>query len=306
MNAFVYLALMITIAACPSARADCDHPVASGFFPESLTAFSGELESVGRQPLPRICTALPADFGDGEESLVVAYSNGVGGAVRVLRRPGSTWTVGGTFDGDLAGTRPILQLLDVNADDRPEIVVAFRSPQWNFPHWILAWDGSSLSSLTPDTDASGWTDLLDPHFVDLDGDGKLEIIDGSGGKDQVYRLSGDGGYLACAGETPVANLYVGHEGKPKTITYMFDVSDPARDWELKVINGDASGSERASSAVVSLNGRVVVRPSDLNATIARFSVPVGLVGSNSLDVELRGQPDARVWVLITPADGVCP
>ncbi|HEY0789273.1 MAG TPA: VCBS repeat-containing protein [Thermoanaerobaculia bacterium] len=296
------LVLSVLLLACRPVQA-CDHPIARQFVPESLVAFSRQLENRGRHPLSITCSAVPTDFGMGGEYLVVGYSDTVGGAVRVLQRVAGSWTVAGSFDENLAGSDPTIELVDLTGDRRPEIIATFRSDKWNYPNWIFSWTGQKLISITP-VSASGLTLLLEPGFVDVDNDGIAEILQIDEDGDRLYRFA-DGTYRMCGDKIGLASLYLGHEGKPKLIAKDFAITDSSSPWRVLVVNGTRAGKLRASSAVISLNGQLLVNPSDLNEKTAHLEFPVTLRDENTLEVQVRGQPDSELWVIIANADPGC-
>ena len=95
--------------------------------------------------------------------------------------------------------------------------------------------------------------------------------------------------------------------KPRTEHFRFTLPDVSGVYLLRLANGDPGGSRRAASAVVTLNGKEVFRPSEFNqktAGLTRQIVP--LSGENLLDIRLRSVPGALVFVEIVRLDGnVC-
>jgi hypothetical protein len=72
---------------------------------------------------------------------------------------------------------------------------------------------------------------------------------------------------------------------------------------VHVANGD--GGPRASSAVVMVDGKVVVRPSDLSPDVSSLERPVDLGDRMDLSVEVRGIPGSAVtiWIDGVPKEG---
>ncbi len=72
---------------------------------------------------------------------------------------------------------------------------------------------------------------------------------------------------------------------------------------LIVDNGDPSGGNRVSSAVIVLNGDEVVRTSDLNQGVAKVEREVVLSAENALRVELRGRPGGHLTIRVVQPSG---
>src|SRR5262245_44108367 len=60
--------------------------------------------------------------------------------------------------------------------------------------------------------------------------------------------------------------YIRVAGRPETFTETFQYSGPSP-CQLVVVNGKADGTQRISSALISLNGQRVFGPSDFNQQI---------------------------------------
>lgn len=80
-------------------------------------------------------------------------------------------------------------------------------------------------------------------------------------------------------------------GQPAPETRSFTVPNPGSGFTLRIENGGRDRQYRlVSSAVVRLNGIVVVGPSDFNQTVALIEREVALAADNELVVELRSVP----------------
>lgn len=91
--------------------------------------------------------------------------------------------------------------------------------------------------------------------------------------------------------------YVRQSGKPAVVTDSFAARKGAA--RLEVMNGAMDGSSRVSSAVVILNGRQILGPSDFNQQRANVQLTVELNEQNTLSVELRSAPGSRLAVRVT-------
>ena len=99
--------------------------------------------------------------------------------------------------------------------------------------------------------------------------------------------------------------YLRESGTPQTIIRTFSVANPSERFTLIVQNGE-SEQTRSSSAIVKLNGVIVVGPSDLNRQIGLIKRNVFLQQENTISVELRSTPGSIIIVTIelggTPPD----
>lgn len=91
--------------------------------------------------------------------------------------------------------------------------------------------------------------------------------------------------------------YTRTAGPPPTYTDTFDFCGTAPS-QIVVINGDASGKHRISSASVFLNGKQIVRPRDFNQKIDKIVKPVVLADQNQLTITLASKPGSFVTVAV--------
>src|SRR5439155_17461215 len=68
--------------------------------------------------------------------------------------------------------------------------------------------------------------------------------------------------------------------------------------QLVIVNGNANGSNRISSASISLNGVQVVGPSDFNQQVARIVKPVTLTDNNQLTISLASKPGSFLTISV--------
>jgi len=91
--------------------------------------------------------------------------------------------------------------------------------------------------------------------------------------------------------------YTRKAGPPQTFVETFARCGGAP-CRLVVVNGDASGANRISSASVFLNGKQVLGPSDFNQQVGRIVTPVALEDNDEIRVELRSAPGAFLTVSV--------
>lgn len=83
---------------------------------------------------------------------------------------------------------------------------------------------------------------------------------------------------------------------PQEVVKIFSVQNPAANFTINIQNGEGKRG-RISSAVVKLNGAVVVGPNDFNKQLDLVTKSVKLSQQNTLSVEVRSTPGS--FVLIT-------
>jgi hypothetical protein len=105
--------------------------------------------------------------------------------------------------------------------------------------------------------------------------------------------------LGAAAMTPVfgPKQYTRAAGPPQTFTETFQHCGTAP-CQLVMVNGNADGRNRISSASISLNGTQVIGPSDFNQQVAKIVKPVTLTDQNRLTVRLASKPGSFLTITI--------
>ena len=280
--------------------------VVDGFYPAERLKPADASE---RYSCFQVLASTPAS----EPSVIIAgYTDRANGAIRVLRRN----TTGGfevAYDNPdswmLPGTRCNLRLHDVDFDGQPEALVNFLGVRAS-AGWLLKWNGSTLSNLTPIQSDGGRQSsrLLSPAVYDLAHNGTLRLI-AAGGIDRlapgerpvnpafVYRPGANGlevekSILAVMGfradVPPAGNL------RPFRL-----VQDSLPPYTLRVINGDRLGQHRVTGASLRINNVEVLGPAEVNEKTEFTTIVLSeLVTENHLTATLTGPPDATILVLI--------
>jgi hypothetical protein len=116
-------------------------------------------------------------------------------------------------------------------------------------------------------------------------------------------------FMGCAWTSQATALQVvaeqrfaSSQGEPVTQELLFNGSGFA-DFVLRVQNGAADGTQRVSSALVSLNGVKILAPADFNQNVQTLERAIApLPAGNTLSVTVRSNPGAflLVQVLGTP------
>ena len=91
-------------------------------------------------------------------------------------------------------------------------------------------------------------------------------------------------------------IFVRKSGKTIVEISRFTVPNPKADYTLRITNSNIT------SAVVTINDEVFVRPNDFKKNIKVIDKPVTLLTNNKLEVELRSQPEGWITLQIISFD----
>jgi len=250
-------------------------------------------------------TAPPAPFSDfasvGDDLLAAAYTNGFTGAILLLRRDGTV-----ALDPSLriSGVVPSVETVNLDGAGNDEVIVSFSSPRGRDSSWVFRREGETLTLIGPsavDEDGDLYPTIVDAGWLDLDGDGILEL----------YAPSGDPGDFDAEPQPPSFVVYAlsnGQYGPTGSLTYarQFERTTGApndfRETFLAVPGASTLkiANDGVSSASVRLNGATVVTPNMLNPDVRAITVDVTLQSSNTIEVELAGAPGSSLTVGIVP------
>ena len=117
------------------------------------------------------------------------------------------------------------------------------------------------------------------------------------------------GHAAEAGTFVLAGpeTYQRGAGAPTLATLTFAVRDPGSSYVLVIDNGAGGGpSERVTSAILTLNGRVVVGPNRFSKNVTTIRADLAVQATNTLTIELRGDPGTKFSVAILGVDDTPP
>jgi hypothetical protein len=194
-------------------------------------------------------------------------------------------------------------LIDLDNDNKPEIIVSFSSARGYTADWVFKWTGTDLNLVGPavvDTNGDISTVLNEALFIDLDGDGILEIVNSALDTDVFEIFKFDGSHYNFLRDVNFFGVFVRHTGAPTVSTRSFTVLDTDISYILKIRNGDSKGNNRVSNAVIKLNEVVVAGPKDFNQKVSEIVIPVTLQTSNEISVELRSAPGSQITIFVEP------
>jgi hypothetical protein len=276
------------------------------FFPQQLIDESeADFQQGGLEPFRATAVELADLDGTGTANYIVAaYTNGFRASIRVLRLQGS----GAVLVAEpnlrlLTGVRPAVELVDVENDGRPEVVIHFSSARASLFDWVFKWTGTDLGLIGPvwvDERGDVFTALTNSDFDDVDGDGMLEITTRSAETQTVKVYRFDGQKFGLTKTLNFFETFYRHAGAPALTTTEFDVANPGGGFVLTIINGDRAGTNRVSSAVIKLNGVEVAGPKDFSQQVGKIVRQVSVLAQNVLEVELRGAPSGQIHITVEP------
>lgn len=93
-----------------------------------------------------------------------------------------------------------------------------------------------------------------------------------------------------------AKQYVRTTGKPNVYNDTFP--GIVGQGKLIIKNGDASGKNHVSSALIAVNGQQILGPNNFNQQVYDLEVLVNLAEGNSISVELRSKPGSYLTIQV--------
>ncbi|MFH7320184.1 fibronectin type III domain-containing protein [Desulfurivibrio sp. D14AmB] len=94
------------------------------------------------------------------------------------------------------------------------------------------------------------------------------------------------------------HTYERNDGRPHTHSTIFPSLTTGLGHLLEIRNGNNEGGDRVSSAIVTINGIDVVKPSDLSQQVAHLTREVTLGSSNTFSVRIFGAPGSFLTIAI--------
>jgi hypothetical protein len=262
-------------------------------------------------PLHVDAVAGNLDGGGAVIHVIAVYGNGVNGRVRLFKLDagGPTLIAEPNVPG-MAGLVPSVQLLDIDGDNKPEVIVTFADVGSRSEVWVLKWNGTQLTSITPVATTSGGpvSLLTNAIFEDLDGAGKLAAITaadpagelGDKSLDSVmrrrtYKLSN--GQFVQSSEMFYARRFYGKES-PQTATFVLGRLDVQ--YRLRISNGDSSGKNLVKNGEIVLNDATLISQGDFDSHTRVLSKTFQPMGTNVLHVTIRGENKDTLFIAVEP------
>jgi hypothetical protein len=149
--------------------------VVAQFYPASLDADVAAIAAGNGNVRHQCWAVLQADASGDPLVVLAAYTNSQSGSVRVLARGAAGFAVADEAAGaPIAGSSCRAEAIDVDADGTLEAVVKFGA-RAGTNDWVYAWRDGALADLSPLTADGVPIAVVNSEFVDLDGDGVLEL-----------------------------------------------------------------------------------------------------------------------------------
>jgi hypothetical protein len=295
----------LALACAVPVLAQNDQEAVESLYPQSLLDdYYANVQENGAEPF-RGVAYTPADLvGSGHaDDVVAAYTNGFAGAIRVLRRERNGLVVAAAPEVAATGALPHVEAVNLDGTGGDEVIATFSAATGNESVWVFRWDGTSLQSVGPvvrDSDGTPRSALVNAGWLDLDGDGVLEIYtpqvilpiaEGETVRQafDVYRWNGQS--FAPSRPVKYVRQFFRGRGEPEAVSDSFSAT--AGNHVLRIV----SGAQSVSSAVVLLNGRMVAGPRNFSQEAAVIEIPVVLREENQLSVELRSAPGGSLTIV---------
>jgi len=277
-----------------------DVSIAMKFYPAALDAQWNATNPPGRQPNRIVTTArVDLDKTGRQDYLAAAYSNGTVAAFRLIKgaTPETAVLVAEGNDPLLGGDgRPVIEIVDIDNDGVPELALEF--PREAF---IFKYSAGALQLFAP-TRMSKFgptSNLGSIAFADLDGDGKLEILEimrDITAPYVVFTLDATGKFVKLANPPLFVDRFERADGAPVADLRNFRAVPGS--YVLRIVNGDQSRRSVVTSAEVKLNGKTIFSPNDFKSAQRTLTAPITLTEENSLAVELRSDPQSTISISI--------
>jgi hypothetical protein len=298
----IAIALAALLLTSDSTAGPVDQLVARQY-PKILSELAVEDDEVEKRQQAWVRTTVA-----GKPYIVAAYSNGSVVAVELLEMRGDDLAVAQLVRDKQLGYDPYLYLIDADGDGQPEVMLQTTlGPRGGMETWLYRVANGQLVAINP-VDKFGSSRLGNPDVLDLDGAGKLDIVQkyniGPSRVDIVWRYDHyvlqDGKYVARA-PLDFYQVFEREKGAPVTNTETFSIPASAigKPYKLSIVNGAADGATaRVTAATVTLNGVTIAAPGDFRQARAAWTLPVTLQQTNTLSVRLEGKPADKIAVAI--------
>ena len=283
-------------------RRQAEQALVDRFSPSSLTEtvfLEADLNGTGRK-----------------EFLVAVYYVYAEIALRVLKMDGGSASLAAEAKNCIiAGMFPEITLVDLDRSTHPAIVVTTTQNHGEKVRFLFRWDAAELDPFgTWESESSGgrisFSLLNDAYFVDLDGDGALEIVnppefeayhpgDNEPEKPRQYDVY----KIGAKGYEPAAvfegfDQFLGGPPKPQANTFL--ASSPGAAYRMTIANGDGRDVPPVTGAEIRLNGELVAGPEKVNANHRYLTIPVPVQANNRIDVTCTGPKGSALYIGVGP------
>lgn len=305
----VLAAALVTWAASAHAQTMTDDQIAEKFVPSAFTAYAANHTFFSDS---RTWAVLPVDLDHTghEDYLAVAYGNGHIAYLSVIQKRATPTLLAESASATECDGSPGVSAIDLDGDGKPELNLSCHvGNHGTLFNSLFKWSAGKLVVLNPPHSRrqNAWTAIRKANFVDLNGDGILEVleipadfvVDDQGILTENYIVySLVNGKLAKASVAPLPyfGMFVRGKGQPQPEVHQFSAT-PGQ-YTLTVANGER-GQNIVDSGVIMLNGVTIAPPSSFSKK-ANLTTNVTLAAQNTLSVELQSTPGSLIYVIFTP------
>jgi hypothetical protein len=253
--------------------------------------------------------------GGAPKTIVAAYSNAQVTAALVVEAAQDGTSTVAYQTTDLVGGLTDVKLHDVDGDGVNEILISFGAESTGGRSHIFRWNGSSLVDIGPEAKLP-----QDVSFMDLYHDGTLALVAADlhpvvappqtepherGSFAPGPQMEGYSIYHFAKGRYAFdRNVLLAREFKQRTSarlvrSHIYEALPGSHGpYLLRIVNGATRAKHRVASGRVLLNGHEVAGLAQLNSNSEFLSVPVSLVQTNYLNIELDGEAGSTISLTI--------
>jgi hypothetical protein len=293
-------------------QSDPVQAIVDTFYPERLTP---DVPSAKQS-----CYAVHAVTSQGEPSRIIAgYSDGYLGALRVLDQNAGSYQLG--FDSPsepaLRGSSCRITLVDINSDGTQDVFLEFHSGQGS-EAWLYRWQGTAPNNVTPTHVRANrmWSSLASALLLDTRHDGTLQVLSrGDSQPDEGETRISDASTLYKLGTNayelnrPVlfARQFLTSLAPVLNKSLFYLVQGSNGPYRMRVINGNRLGQNRTTGGTITLNGSILVAPTQLHEQIEflELALPTSLPDESVVQVQLQGS-SAEIVIVIEDTTQIPP
>ena len=291
-------------------------------FPNNLRFNSAPPSGEGAPVEPyHSCATVVSKAPDGTPNLVAAGYSGRGAEIAMLSyKPGGARIMDSVSDNQLWLTDGECDAQVVNLADPAQAGSPLANTvqiSFDGPDWLFTWDGKKLQNITAlESEASrarhnrpSNSAMFSTQVVDVDHAGAMQIAGKNGDADNIPQDDG----ISSTG-TLTLFRYNGTAYAPaQSLLYLSDfnssVTDPQKGWidmhqppapsyQLRIVNGDRDGSNRAASASIDINGVNIVSPTEVNQGVETLTRTIELQKVNQITVTVQGPVNSHLYVTV--------
>jgi hypothetical protein len=246
--------------------------------------------------------------------LVTVYAGPASASIRVLKGKGETSAlVNEPALCPFAGRSPELSLIDLDHSGVPQILATVTTNRGEERSMTLKWSGRELVPFGAYKQDRGCQHslALNAEYVDLDGDGILEIVSRpkpstpdieslAPDRDEVFKLV-DGRY-SPVGSFEYFSSFFPAAPISADRNDAFGAGDPAAAHILVVANGNGRDEEPVSAAEITLNGELILPLGRINTGVRSLAIPIKVQAKNTIEVKVQGSKKATLFVGVSAAE----